>query len=273
MPEGPEVKTVAKTLFKRLGGKELGSLWHSHLPLRRHVDYGALRRLENSIIDGISTHGKVLFFSVNHKTAIMAQLGMTGQLKVQEIDEPLLPHTHLRWQLKRSNFEIRYVDPRRFGLIDACDEDLKARIIKKLGPDPFSLQREDFLTIASSMARSSRAIKEVLLDQKVIAGVGNIYASEALYKAGIHPLRAASLITKNEQEKLIIAVIEILNKAFENSGTSFSNYVDGDGQKGNNQAFLQVFQRESLPCMSCKTPIERIKQGGRSTFFCPSCQK
>jgi formamidopyrimidine-DNA glycosylase len=272
MPEGPEVKTVAKTLLARLGGKELGSLWHSHLPLRRHVDYGALKRFENSIIDGIETHGKVLFFTINKKTAIMAQLGMTGQLKVQEIDEPLLPHTHLRWQLKSSNFELRYVDPRRFGLIEACDEDLKARLIKKLGPDPFTLKREDFLKLASSMARSLRAIKEVLLDQKIIAGIGNIYASEALFKAGIHPLRKASLITENEYEKLIIAVIEVLKEAFRNSGTSFSNYVDGNGQKGNNQAFLQVFQRESLPCMSCKTLIERIKQGGRSTFFCPSCQ-
>lgn len=117
-----------------------------------------------------------------------------------------------------------------------------------------------------------RAIKERLLDQSVIAGVGNIYASEALFTANIHPERPASAILDHEYKKLLLAIIDTLHRAYENQGTTFSNYVDGSGKKGNNQVFLQVFQREALPCSCCHTAIKRIKQGGRSTFFCPHCQ-
>lgn len=273
MPEGPEVKTVAKTLNERLAGQKLGSLWHSHLKLRKEVDYSALKRLEHAVIDEVSAYGKVLFISVEKKTAVMAQLGMTGQLSVAPINAPLLPHTHVRWPLHGGSFELRYVDPRRFGLIDACDERAKKAILAKLGPDPFYLKDQNFPALIASMKRSARAIKELLLDQSVIAGVGNIYASEALYKARIHPKRPASLIEENEYRELLLAIIDTLQKAYENAGTTFSNYVDGSGKKGKNQAFLQVFQREALLCPSCETPIERFKQGGRSTFFCPSCQK
>lgn len=117
-----------------------------------------------------------------------------------------------------------------------------------------------------------RSIKERLLDQSVIVGVGNIYASEALFKAGIHPERPAASLLDRECEQLLFAVIDTLKKAYKNAGTTFSNYVDGSGKKGKNQDFLQVFQRDGLPCSRCKTPIERCKQGGRSTFFCARCQ-
>lgn len=272
MPEGPEVRTVARTLAQKLVGQEFGTLWHSSFSLRRQVDYEALRHLENASIDDVSAYGKVLFISVRKKTAMMAQLGMTGQLKVEALEAPLLPHTHLRWPLNTSAAELRYVDPRRFGLIDACDEDGKKAIIARLGPDPFQLEKKDIAPLIATMKRSSRAIKEVLLDQSVIAGVGNIYASEALFKARIHPAHRALNITGAEYGLLIDAVIDVMAQAFKNAGTTFSNYVDGSGLKGNNQAFLQVFQRQAMPCRICQTTIERITQGGRSTFYCPRCQ-
>lgn len=272
MPEGPEVKTVATTLHKNLAGKELGSLWHSPARLRKPTDYKALKRLENQRIDAVSCYGKVLFISVNHQTALVAQLGMTGQLKVEESDAPLAKHTHVRWLLKETNQEIRYVDPRRFGLIDACDEELKKAIIARLGPDPFSMTTKDHEKLKQAMKKSTRAIKEVLLDQTVIAGVGNIYASESLFLAGIDPMKQACSISAQAYEKLIFSIIEVLERAFKNNGTTFSNYVDGSGKKGDNLEYVNVFQREGLDCRACSSSIVRIKQGGRSTFYCPKCQ-
>ena len=115
-------------------------------------------------------------------------------------------------------------------------------------------------------------IKDVLLDQAIIAGVGNIYASEALFLAHIHPEKLACDITEHAFERLIASIIEVLTRAYDNSGTTFSNYVDGDGQKGNNVKFLKVFQRENMPCLKCSSTIKRIKQSGRSTFYCDKCQ-
>lgn len=272
MPEGPEVRTVANTLAQKLVGHKLGKLWHSDFSLRRKVDYERLGSLQNAAIDGVTSYGKMLFISVEQKTAMLAQLGMTGQLKVENADAPVLPHTHIRWPLLNTPLEIRYVDPRRFGLIEACDEEGKKAIISKLGPDPFYFKKKDYPALIFAIKRSRRAIKEVLLDQSVIAGVGNIYASEALFRAFMHPETPAYLLKDSECRVLFASVLEVMEQAFENSGTTFSNYVDGTGQKGNNQAFLRVFQRESLPCILCRTSILRITQGGRSTFFCPRCQ-
>lgn len=273
MPEGPEVKTVARTLGEHLVGKKLGLLWHSPFRLRKDADYERLKKLENSIVNDVSCYGKVLFISANEKTAMMAQLGMTGQLKVETTKSPVAKHTHIRWPLKNTELELRYVDPRRFGLIDACDEKSKQHIINRLGPDPFSMSAEDYPALIEQMKKSSRAIKEILLDQSIVVGVGNIYASEALYRAAIHPERLGSHIGIDEYNRLIDAIIAILALAYKNCGTTFSNYVDGSGKRGKNLQFLKVFQRESEPCFQCQTAIVRIKQGGRSSFYCEICQK
>lgn len=273
MPEGPEVKTVAKTLAAELVGKELGALWHSDFRLRREIDFSRFKQFENKKIDAVSCYGKVIFIDVDYKPALMAQLGMTGQLTVARVREPLKNHTHIRWPLKNTDKEIRFVDPRRFGLVDICDEQQKQHVIDKLGPDPFSLPKTDFSLLIKKMMRSQRCIKEVLLDQSVICGVGNIYASEALFLSRIHPEKRAHEISQTDYVNLLNAVIDVLNQAFKNAGTTFSNYVDGDGNQGKNFAFLKVFRRENQPCGVCKTPILRIKQGGRSTFFCQHCQR
>ncbi|MCA9507429.1 MAG: bifunctional DNA-formamidopyrimidine glycosylase/DNA-(apurinic or apyrimidinic site) lyase, partial [Myxococcales bacterium] len=266
-------KTVTTTLKKQLIGKELGRLWHSSLYLRKAVDYGEFRFFENKKISDISCYGKVIFFEIENKTSLLAQLGMTGQLKVEDQDTPLALHTHLRWPLKESAQEIRYVDPRRFGLIDVCDEEKKECIINRLGPDPFCMTTKDYLPLIEAMKKSSRAIKEVLLDQAVIVGVGNIYASESLFMAGIDPKILACKISTARYQKLIAAVKDVMLLAYKNNGTSFSNYVDGSGKKGSNLEYLKVFQKEGENCSRCQTSIVRIKQGSRSTFYCPNCQK
>lgn len=273
MPEGPEVKTVARTIAHDLIGEKLGSLWHSSLKLRKPVNLDELRKLENHVVDNVSCYGKVLFIEVAKKTAIVVQLGMTGQLTVCPRDNPVLPHTHVRWSLPHSNRELRYVDPRRFGVFDCCDEKKKAAMINRFGPDPFSLSSQDAHIISAAIKKSNRAIKEILLDQSVLVGVGNIYASEALFLSRIHPETAGSSLSSKSLKRLIDAVVEVLNLAYANCGTTFSNYVDGSGTKGKNLEFLKVFQRDSQPCLTCESIIVRIKQGGRSTFFCPRCQK
>jgi formamidopyrimidine-DNA glycosylase len=273
MPEGPEVKTVARTLAKHLVGQSLGELWHSPHRLRREIDYSALGRLTNQTIDDVSSYGKVLFISANKKPALVAQLGMTGQLTVCNQKAPILPHTHIRWTLKNSSSELRYVDPRRFGLVDVCDEKTKQIVLNKLGPDPFSLKKSQYDALIVAIKNSTRAIKEVLLDQAVIAGVGNIYASEALFLAKIDPQRRAADLSAIEYQRLIPAIIDVMKLAYKNCGTSFSNYVDGSGKKGINIEFVKVFQKSGEPCLVCKTLIIRVKQGGRSTFYCPRCQR
>jgi formamidopyrimidine-DNA glycosylase len=273
MPEGPEVKTIAKTLAHEIIGKKFGQLWHSHYRLRRTIDYSLLSRCNGMTIDGVSSYGKILFINADQKPALVVQLGMTGQLTVTHIDALVAPHTHIRWPLQSTHKELRYVDPRRFGLFDSCDDKRKKAIIKKLGPDPFFMTKNEYAPLIKAMKRSSRAIKEVLLNQTVIAGVGNIYASEALFLAGIDPQRQASDINDNEYSVLIERVSEILAQAYQNCGTTFSNYVDGFGKKGAHLPFLKVFQKNGHPCPICASPIQRIKQSGRSTFFCEQCQK
>lgn len=264
---------MARTLAQQLVGRRLGTLWHSHKRLRREVDYSGLKGLEGKGVSQVVCYGKVLFIHVDEKPAMVAQLGMTGQLAVVPTDTPIALHTHVRWPLKDKAQELRYVDPRRFGLIDVCDEKGMASIIEALGPDPFSMDAHQKSSIISSIQRSHRNVKEVLLDQRVMAGVGNIYASEALFLAKIDPKRRGADLSTQECGRLVEAVITVLESAYKNCGTTFSNYVDGSGNKGNNLAFLQVFQRHQEPCPVCRKEILRIKQGGRSTFYCDRCQK
>lgn len=273
MPEGPEVRTVARTIASEIVGKKLGCFWYSNQQLRREINSDALRLLENTEVDKVSCYGKVLFIHSKNEPIVMAQLGMTGQLVVTNTDQPLPLHTHIRWPLFGMRKEIRYIDPRRFGVFDVCDENKRQAILNKLGPDPFIMEKKDHLPLIKNMKRSTRVIKEVLLDQSVIAGVGNIYASEALFLSKIDPIKRACDVSDVEYKKLIAAVIDVLQRAYENCGTTFSNYVDGSGKKGDNLQFLHVFQREGEPCKVCSIKISRIKQGGRSTFYCENCQK
>jgi formamidopyrimidine-DNA glycosylase len=272
MPEGPEVRTVARTLSEELKGRRLGGLWQSGLKLRLPVDFAALKGHENRVLEEVASYGKMLFITSEQKTILLVQLGMTGQLVVCPDDAPVKPHTHIRWKLDNQK-ELRYIDPRRFGLFASCSDAERERLVKRLGPDPFSMTNGCETSLIASIKKSARPIKDVLLDQAVIAGVGNIYASEALFSANVHPARRACDVSESELRALIGHVERILKVAYENRGTTFSNYVDGAGEKGNNQNFLKVFQRCGQPCPTCSSLIERIKQGGRSTFFCAKCQK
>lgn len=273
MPEGPEVRTIAKTLKAELVGHSLGCVWQSGMRFRKSCPLDELKMLEGTTIDDVSSYGKVLFIESAQKPIVSAQLGMTGQLTIARQDAPVAKHTHLRWELNKSPFEIRYVDPRRFGLIDYCNEKKHSEILARLGPDPFLLKKPDYQKLIARMRASAREIKAVLLDQNVLVGVGNIYASESLFLSRIHPKTRALDISEAKYYALIDAVIEVLEMAYNNGGTTFSDFVDGTGKKGRNINYLQVFMRSGQPCHTCGHKIQSIKQSGRSSFFCAKCQE
>jgi len=273
MPEGPEVKTVARTLDQQLKNMRLGNFWHSDYKLRREVNYQDIKKLENRVISSVTCYGKILFINSEEKPILLTQLGMTGRLTVEEKTSPLQAHTHIRWDLLDTSRELRYVDPRRFGLFEACDQETKKNILNKLGPDLFNLDTKQIPELIARMQASKRAIKEILLDQNILVGVGNIYASEALFLAKINPQRLGCDISNKLYKILIKSAQQVLELAYKNSGTTFSSYVDAFGTEGKNLDFLQVFQRTNQACYVCSTPIVRITQSNRSTFYCEVCQK
>ena len=285
MPELPEVETVARSLRPRLVGRTVLRVETSGKSLRRPIDAPALRRaVVGARIDAIDRVGKYLLLRLSRGHALIAHLGMSGQLLfvpgARAGDR--LAHTHVVFHLGSDDGggdavggdQLRYVDPRRFGvLVPYADGDLaRAPELSVLGPDPLS----DAFTAAyfTAEARTSRRdVKQFLLDQRRVAGLGNIYVAEALHRAGISPRRRADTLGSARAQKLHAAIREILLRSVELRGTSLRDYVDADGKSGGNQHHLAVYGREGKPCPVCGTPIRRIVQGARSTFHCPRCQR
>jgi formamidopyrimidine-DNA glycosylase len=208
---------------------------------------------------------------------LVVRLGMTGQLTVATTSTPLPPHTHVQIPLvdpAHAGTELRFRDPRRFGEVVPFvgDSGLKAQRAG-LGPDGLGLTDDDRVAVAAALRKTSRAIKEALLDQRLVAGVGNIYAAEACFLAGLAPTRRGTSLSRAEALRLVDGVEETLAQGVAHRGTSFSDYVDASGDVGDNARHLWVFLREGQGCRRCDTPIARIVQGARSTFWCPRCQR
>jgi formamidopyrimidine-DNA glycosylase len=198
----------------------------------------------------------------------IVHLGMTGRLLVTTPEAPIAPHTHARLSLA-SGRELRFVDPRRFGRLEFRD---LARVKGFAGPgaEPLTIGPAEF----ARLFRGRRlAIKAALLNQKLLAGVGNIYADESLFRSGIRPRKAAGRLTRPELEKLRAALLQVLEHAIRLGGSSVSDYVDADGMRVFFQLEYCVYQRTGEPCLTCKTPSRRVVVGGRSTHYCPLCQK
>jgi formamidopyrimidine-DNA glycosylase len=193
----------------------------------------------------------------------IVHLGMTGRLQVCEPQAEIQKHTHAILKLA-SGRELRFVDPRRFGRLSVTHG------FKAAGIEPLDADFDRFFAL---FRRRDTPIKSALLNQKLLSGVGNIYADESLFRAGIRPRRRASAITRNEWVKLLSAVKEVLNEAIASGGSSISDYVDADGEEGFFQLQHRVYGREGEPCLVCKTPIKRIVIAGRSSHYCPKCQK
>ncbi len=273
MPEMPEVETIARKLRKNIVGKSIESVWLSGLPLRRPVEERLAQDLTGRSIRRIHRKGKYLIAELEPRAYWLIHLGMSGRLFFFPSVSETQKHTHARIRFTDSS-ELQYRDHRRFGLLAFYPVERMTLVpeLQQLGRDPLS----PGLTVkwlGSLLSHCSQEIKSFLLDQRKIAGLGNIYVCEALFRAHIDPRRRCHTITESETKALIQAVQRTLRLAVLRRGTSFSDFLDSDGELGENQRFLRVFQLEGKRCRKCHTMIERLRQGNRSTFFCPRCQR
>lgn len=287
MPELPEVETVARSVHSHVQGDRILDVWFaSHPQPFKTPPARQARGLEGRIILAVHRTGKHIVFELGPiqgqadepvaqlpvaplpAAQWIVHLGMTGRLLVTAPDAPVEKHTHARLALAGGR-ELRFVDPRRFGRLEFRD---LGRVQGFGGPgaEPLTIGPADF---AALFRRRRIAIKPALLNQKLLAGVGNIYADESLFRAGIRPRKAAGRLTRAELERLRIALRAILQHAIRLGGSSVSDYVDADGARGFFQLKHCVYQRTGEPCRTCKTPIRRIVLGGRSTHYCPTCQR
>jgi formamidopyrimidine-DNA glycosylase len=287
MPELPEVETIARGVHARVRNDRITEVWFSSYrePFKTPPAKQA-KGLEGRTILRVERVGKHI---VVHLSAVsppsskspppagrlphamagewVVHLGMTGRLLVTTPDAPVAPHTHARLTLA-SGREIRFVDPRRFGRLDFRDL-AKGTNFAAPGAEPLRIESSDF---AALFRGRKLAIKAALLNQSLLSGVGNIYADESLFRAGIRPRRPAGRLTRDQLERLRLALREVLEDAIRLGGSSVSDYVDADGVRGFFQLEHRVYQRTGEPCLVCKTPIKRIVVAGRSTHYCPSCQ-
>lgn len=258
MPELPEVETVVRSLAPRLIGRRIVAASFTS----RFVTPGDRKKLAARVagrsIVGIRRRGKFILIALD-EGVLVVHLGMTGKLL---FDVAAGEHTYGVFELDRG--VLRYEDPRQFGRIE-----WNPKRIEKLGPEPLEISLDDFS--ARLRSRKSR-IKPLLLNQQFLAGVGNIYADEALFAAGIHPLAIASRLSKPRVARLHQAIREILTLAIEHRGSSISDYVDAAGERGWFQVLHNVYGREGESCTRCGAPIKKIVAGGRGTHFCAKCQ-
>jgi formamidopyrimidine-DNA glycosylase len=313
MPELPEVETIARGLAKRVTGELIESVWlgQKKEPLQSPASAIA-DTLEHGRIVAVRRMGKHIVFDLEHdqeqenvarthhdrqpkrpsttkgrklnrkpssttqphsaaagpaptKAQWIVHLGMTGRLQVCEPQAEVAKHTHAILQLS-SGRELRFVDPRRFGRLSVA----QAGDFDATGIEPLEIDLDRFLTLFRGR---KTPIKSALLNQKLLRGVGNIYADESLFRAGIRPRRRASTITRDQLGKLLAALRDVLNEAIARGGSSISDYVNSDGEEGFFQLEHRVYGRESEPCLVCNTPIKRIVIAGRSSHYCPTCQK
>ncbi len=272
VPELPEVETVVRDLRPLLVGRVLGKLRRSKLSLRTKWLPKWEPLLLGRTVAGIDRRGKWIVVVLDDEARLLVHLGMTGQLRVIESSEPAADHTHLTVALDDAAAELRFRDIRRFGsamVFRAHAELLEFFEKSGLGPEPFDLDADYW---RAELAATQRNLKAVLLDQQVVAGVGNIYADESLFEAKLSPWRSASSLSPKEANSLRLAIEKVLRRAIESRGSSIRNYVGGSGLRGGYQEEFRVYGRTGKPCRRCKTPIERIRLAGRSTHFCPLCQ-
>jgi formamidopyrimidine-DNA glycosylase len=281
MPELPEVETIARDLRPQLAGRRIESVQLTRDPAirRRLVRYPNptrfLRSLRGRTIRSVERRGKYLVLPLDKDgERLVVHLGMTGHLRVWEPEEAPVKHTHFR-ALLDSGLELRYDDPRQFGrLLLGTQEDLVAgrAFPAKLGPEPIhgDLTEAQFDKIVKSRRRP---IKSALLDQSFLAGVGNIYADEACFRAGIRPSRWTHRLTARERRALYSSIQEVLENSIAARGSSIINYVDAFGLRGSNQEKLLVYGRSGEPCVKCGTPLQGSRLAGRSTVYCRKCQR
>jgi formamidopyrimidine-DNA glycosylase len=290
MPELPEVETIARGLNQRVSGDIIESIWLGEKPeplkspapeiaaAVEHTRILAVRRVGKHIVFDLArverapspakrrtSHAPPKAPTPEPTAQFIVHLGMSGRLQVCDPQSEIVKHTHAILKLA-SGRELRFVDPRRFGRLSvAASGDFAAG-----GIEPLEADLDHFIPLFRGR---KTPIKSALLNQKLLRGVGNIYADESLFRAKIRPRRRASSLTREELGRLFTAVQKVLREAIAAGGSSISDYVDSDGEEGFFQFKHRVYGREAKPCLTCKTPVKRLVIAGRSSHYCPTCQK
>lgn len=270
MPELPEVETVARDLRPLLIGRSLIGVSRSKKSLRQKWPKKCEPTLLGSTIQAIHRRGKWLLVELDRGPFLMVHLGMTGQFTVVLPGTTKEDHTHFVFLLDNRS-ELRFRDIRRFGSITYFPDRAgwEFYLADRLGPEPWDMPAQDW---QSELAKSKRALKAILLDQTIIAGIGNIYADESCFAARIDPRRISCSLNAAESLRLLQSICSVLDRAITYRGSSIRNYVGGSGLRGGFQDEFAVYGRTRKPCMECGTPIQCVRLAGRSTHFCPNCQ-
>jgi formamidopyrimidine-DNA glycosylase len=268
MPELPEVETTVRGLAKVLQGHRLNSVEARRSDLRRALPVDLGQRLTGARVTGLRRRAKYGLIDTDRGDTLVFHLGMSGHWRVDPAE--LRKHDHFILETDEGR-RVALNDARRFGSIDlVATENLDDwPAIKALGPEPFELTASE---LKRRLAGRTAPIKLLLLDQRIVAGLGNIYVCEALYRAGIHPTRAGGSVSLDRLKRLVSAIHDVLNEAIEAGGSTLKDFVSPDGELGYFSKSFAVYDREGRPC-ACGGTVRRIVQGGRSTFYCSKCQR
>jgi formamidopyrimidine-DNA glycosylase len=272
MPELPEVETVVRDLRPLLVGRRFAAVRVGRCKLRRPWKRDWAARLVGAAVAGVRRRGKWIVLDLDAGPRLVVHLGMTGQFTVAPAIEPVPDHTHLVFELEGGESQLRFRDARRFGSVElfADEAAVRAFLADRLGPEPSEIDPAAF---RAALRRTGRPVKALLLDQAVVAGVGNIYADEALFRAGLHPLRLGRTVTDAEADRLREAVAAVIAAAIEHRGSTIRDYVGGSGLRGGYQDEFRVYGRAGEACPTCSAAIEVVRVAGRSSHYCPGCQK
>jgi formamidopyrimidine-DNA glycosylase len=282
MPELPEVEVIRRDLEKEVVGREIRSVEvrntkNAMRVIRRHRRRRDLEDpLAGTTVTAVDRRGKYLVFHLDadQDLALVVHLGMSGQLLQSAPSAGYQNHTHVVFDLADGG-QLRYVDPRTFGemFVTTVGEDGEVNELRRLGLDPLESQLT-WQHFSEFLSEHKVKLKSLLMDQRFVAGIGNIYSDEILYLAGLDPSRGSDTLSDTEVRRLYRAMQEVLQEAIRHRGTSADDeqYRDLYGAAGDHRSFLQVYQREGQPCRRCRTPIERGRWSNRSTYFCPKCQ-
>jgi len=274
MPELPEVETVRRILSAEIGGQPIRSVRVTHLRMLRRQPVGTdfVDRMRGRRVTGVDRHGKFLLSRLDGGVTWVMHLGMSGRVELVDPDHHAVPHTHVRVGIGAS--EVRLIDPRTFGFTAAVTTHELRTFEQHLGPDAF-LELPSAAALAGSLRGRRASVKALLLDQRIIAGLGNIYTDEILFRAGIRGLRSAGSLARTEIGRLHDAIGPVLDEALRNGGTTLNDlaFLLPDGRAAGDLDRLSVYGRQGAPCRKCGNPIRRSMVVGRSTFWCPTCQK
>lgn len=274
MPELPEVEVLRQSLEPHLLGDRIESVLVRNAALRMPVSGRELRqRMVGRRVLALRRRSKYLLADVEGGSTLLVHLGMSGRLCLADRSAPAETHEHVVFGLA-SGRDLRFRDPRRFGLVKAqSTERLESSLLlRHLGVEPLSPEFDGGRLRELALKRRG-PVKSFLMDGRLVVGVGNIYATESLHRAGIHPARSVARIAPQRWDRLAVAVREVLERAIADGGTTLNDFANGLGEQGYFQTRLLAYDRAGEPCETCGSTIRRLVQGGRSTYYCPSCQR